>query len=663
MEKADGLSLVVSSNYQAAAGMVSLLSVLVLVCLFFYLNRYTGRKYFSTWTVGWMFYAGWLALGGVSGASPFLVMVRHWCVGVSAALLFWGSVKFLELPSRRMFFGLFVGFLLVWSAVGAYCLRNPLEVSAPIFVVIGLASLMTAFSFYQLRKHREYLGAGLLSFGFALWGFYLSACPFLASNKQVAGASMLIGTVLQLFIAVSMIVLVLEEARAANELILKQIRAFSLEREGVEAEMKRAEQEYQGLFDRAGLSDKLRVAYEELREAREQRLQQERFQALGQMSRGISHDINNALTPILGYSNLLLHGAGGVSGNALGYVRSIKTAGEKIARSVACIRDFYRKQDADNDLGLVELNAVAREVANEIRARAQESVGAGGREVIVEAELDGGMPQVKGKRHELQEALRELMLNSLDAMPEGGRAMVRTGFRLAKEVRLNEAPEDMAFVEVEDTGCGMDDKVKRRCLEPFFSTKENQGAKGLGLARVFGILQRHNGQIEIQSKPGGGTVMRLVFPVAGERSPRAAAAATPQPQKAQSLKILCLDDEPAILDVLALILKGAGHDVEISHNGEDGLEKFRVAKLFNDPFDVVITDLGMPGVDGHAVAKVVKEEGGGETPVIMLTGWGSIMEAEGNKPANVDTVLAKPPAVHELAAALQMVAGKVSARN
>ena len=112
--------------------------------------------------------------------------------------------------------------------------------------------------------------------------------------------------------------------------------------------------------------------------------------------------------------------------------------------------------------------------------------------------------------------------------------------------------------------------------------------------------------------------------------------------------------------MLGLILKGGGHKVETAGDGESGLEKFRAARLFNDPFDVVMTDLGMPVLDGHQVARAVKEESG--TPVIMLTGWGSIMEAEGSKPINVDMVLGKPPAVNELASALRMVV-RVNAKN
>ena len=297
----------------------------------------------------------------------------------------------------------------------------------------------------------------------------------------------------------------------------------------------------------------------------------------------------------------------------------------------------------------------------EMRTKAQESVRAGARQVFFAKELDGGLPQIMGRRSDVQEALRELLLNALEAMPEGGKVTLRTGFRVAKQVRLHEAPSDTAFVEVADTGTGMEEDVQRRCLEPFFTTKEQQGAKGLGLARVYGILQRHRGRIEIESTPGRGTMMRLVFPVTNDKTERTSAPVA-ETGGIPALKILCSDDEPAILDVVRLILKGGGHNVETAGDGASGLEKLRVARLFNEPFDVVLTDLGMPGLDGHQVAKMVKEESSG-TPVILLTGWGGIMEAEGNKPANVELVLGKPPTVKELGAALRMVAEKAWARN
>ncbi len=652
MHKVMGLIWAIPAEYLNSAAMVSLLSVLVLVGLFFYLNWYTGRKYFRIWTLGWMFYAVWLAIGpGLMNTSPLLVMLKHWCVGVSAALLFWGSIQFLKLPSRPLLFCLFIGFLLVWSYVGAYHLSDPLQIRAPIFGVIGLASLVTAFSFYRLRKHRQYLGAGLLSFGFALWGLYLGACPFFARTEQMIATGFLISAVLQLFIAVSMIILVLEEARAANDMMLNQIRAYQSKARAPEAQTPPEEPQYQGVFDRASLSEKLRLAYGDLRQAQEQGLQRERLQALAQMSRGIAHDINNALTPVLGYANLLLRDSGQLPDNVLNYVQAIKNGSEKIAQSVSAIRDFYRVRDGKDVLTPEDLNALAKEVLETNRPQWEEAARRRGVQIRFQTHLDPALPPVMGRKNELHETLGQLALNGIEAMPKDGTIALRTGVLPA----TGAVPAARVFVEISDTGAGMDDETRKRCLEPFFSTKGRQGAKGLGLSKAFGVMQRHGGQIEIESAKGRGTVMRLVFPPVQNNG---AETAVPAPAAAglPPLKILCIDDEPSILDVLRIIFTHAGHRVELASDGQKGIDRYRQARALNDPFDLVVTDLGMPGLDGQQLARLVKIESP-KTPVILLTGWGGIMQAEGNHPEHIDAILSKPPEVNELFTVLRKVAG------
>jgi len=203
---------------------------------------------------------------------------------------------------------------------------------------------------------------------------------------------------------------------------------------------------------------------------------------------------------------------------------------------------------------------------------------------------------------------------------------------------------------------GMDEDTRRRCLEPFFSTKNEQGAKGLGLSQVFGIVQRHQGHIEIESRPGKGTAMRLIFPALRSSSTEMlypTVKATPLPP----LRILCIDDESPILDVLKLVLKDGGHHVEVAGDGQSGLESFRAARSRSEPFDVVITDFGMPKMDGRRVAAFIKQESS-STPVILLTGWGGIMQAEGEQPEHIDAVLSKPPQINELINALHKVTGR-----
>jgi CheY-like chemotaxis protein len=200
-------------------------------------------------------------------------------------------------------------------------------------------------------------------------------------------------------------------------------------------------------------------------------------------------------------------------------------------------------------------------------------------------------------------------------------------------------------LEVCDTGMGMSEETRKRCLEPFFSTKGKHGT-GLGLAMVYGIVERHEGRIEIDSSIGKGTTMRMVFPVREQ----ARKAAEPQPQASgpmPSLKVLCIDDEPLLRDMLKQILENGGHNVEVADGGQAGLDLFRKARQGSEPFDVVITDLGMPYVDGNQVSKAVKGESA-RTPIIMLTGWGTIMKEDGDFPAQVDGVLCKPPKIAEL---------------
>lgn len=664
MVSAAKVNFAIPPDYLSAAMIVSLLSVLVLVGLFHYLNRYTGRKYFSIWTVGWIFYACWLGFGlwELGGNSSALAsMLKLWCIGLSASLLFWGSSAFLKLPSRPTVFYLFMGFLLVWSYLGAFHLKNHFQVYLPIFGVIGVASLITAFSFYRMRRNFEYLGAGLLSFGFALWGVYLGLSPFLGTNPQIASTGFLISAVLQLFIAVSMIILVLEEARAANELILSQIRSSPAEMLDIEAKILRMGAQEHGLLDHSEMDEKLRAAYEELRLAQEKSLQQERLQALSQMSRGIAHDINNALTPILGYASLILRGHPDLPENVKNYVQGIKNAGDKIAQSVACIRDFYRKEAGKEAKYSVDANKLVEEVVELSYTQWLDTQSLGGAQIAVKTEYGGGLPCIKASRGELREALSQLVLNAIQAMPDGGRLTLRT---YCEKPANSIAGVGHVVIEVADTGIGMDAETRKRCLEPFFSTKEKHGAKGLGLSKVFGIMQRHLGRIEIQSEPGKGTSMQLFVP---SDASAAKELETPVQESlfVQPLKILCIDDEAPVLDVLRIILQSAGHTVEAASNGHGALEAFRSAKARNESFDVVLTDLGMPKMDGRQVAKLIKAESSG-TPIIMLTGWGDIMKVEGNHPDLIDVVLSKPPQVNELFMAIRKLTAnstKLAARN
>jgi CheY-like chemotaxis protein len=199
----------------------------------------------------------------------------------------------------------------------------------------------------------------------------------------------------------------------------------------------------------------------------------------------------------------------------------------------------------------------------------------------------------------------------------------------------------------------MDPETRRRCLEPFFTTKGERGT-GMGLAMVYGMAQRHRAELEIDSTPGNGTTVRMVFPAAAqsaEETGRQLALGIP----VQPLRILIVDDDPLIIESLRETLRGDGHRVTAAEGGQAGIDAFEAARARGEAFELVITDLGMPYVDGRRVSATIKAASP-NTPVVLLTGWGQRLTTENQVPPHIDRVLNKPPRLRELRAALAELA-------
>jgi CheY-like chemotaxis protein/anti-sigma regulatory factor (Ser/Thr protein kinase) len=271
-------------------------------------------------------------------------------------------------------------------------------------------------------------------------------------------------------------------------------------------------------------------------------------------------------------------------------------------------------------------------------------------------DLAPDLPPIMAAESEIREALINLIFNAVDAMPEGGTLAIRTRVSGSSAGSPDGTGPRSAHVEVTDTGLGMDEATRRRCLEPFFTTKGERGT-GLGLAMVYGTMQRHSADIEIESVLGQGTTVRLSFAVpAAVAGTRASAVSYTVPA---ALRILVVDDDPLLLKSLRDALEAGGHEVVTAAGGQAGIDTFREACGEGKRFAVVITDLGMPYVDGRQVASAVKQASP-TTPVIMLTGWGQRMTDESDIPAHVDRVLSKPPKLRELSAALAQCCQAIS---
>jgi PAS domain S-box-containing protein len=391
----------------------------------------------------------------------------------------------------------------------------------------------------------------------------------------------------------------------------------------------------------------LQQAYDDLRQSQQTVMQQERLRALGQMASGIAHDINNAISPVALYTESLLEKEPSLSERARSYLETIKRAIEDVAHTVARMREFYRQRETQLVLTPVDVNQMVQQVLDLTRARWSDMPQQRG--VVIEAvtELAPGLPPILGIPSEVREALINLVFNAVDALPEGGTVTLRTRFAETPAGASGMSKRRVVQVEVADTGVGMDEETRRRCLEPFFTTKGERGT-GLGLAMVYGVLQRHNADIEIDSELQRGTTIRLSFPVPAVAPAEAESVAYAQPKR---LRMLVIDDDPILLKSLRDILEAEGHMVTVANHGQAGIDVFRAAMRKGEPFGLVMTDLGMPYVDGRKVASTVKEESP-TTPVIMLTGWGQRLVAEGEVPPHVDHILNKPPKLTELRTAL-----------
>lgn len=383
-------------------------------------------------------------------------------------------------------------------------------------------------------------------------------------------------------------------------------------------------------------------AYDDLRRTQATVLQQERLKALGQMASGITHDVNNALSPVVGYSDLLLKGEYGLNETGKRFLQHINTAGQDIAHIIARLREFYRKHEDTEMLQRLHLNKLLEQVVDMTQPRWRAIPQSNGVTIEVQTDFAPDVPALVGIESEIREAFINLILNAVDAMPKGGKITVRTSVLRRKSAGNSSAH---VAVDITDTGIGMDEETRKRCLEPFFSTKGKRGT-GLGLPMVYGVLQRHDGSIEIKSAPGEGTTFRLIFPVRDHLRAKVNGDEEIPPPSAP-LQILCIDDEPLLRELVKEMLERDGHKVKVSDSGQAGLDQFRLARERRQPFDVVITDLGMPYVDGRQVARTVKQESP-RTGVVMLTGWGALIKEDGSAPEQVDAVMSKPPRLREL---------------
>ncbi|MBX5490569.1 MAG: response regulator [Chloroflexi bacterium] len=357
-------------------------------------------------------------------------------------------------------------------------------------------------------------------------------------------------------------------------------------------------------------------------------LQTERLRVLGQLASGVAHDLNNTLAHVLGNLQLLLDRVSDPTLRA--ELERIQRDALDGAQTVRRLHSFARARDDRTDP--IDLAAVVREVVEMTRPRWEALAQEQGVHVQVLADL-APVPPVLGNAAELREVFVNLVYNALDAMPQGGTLRLTTAAR-----------DDAVVVTVADTGVGIPARVRSRIFDPFFTTKGPRGS-GLGLAVAYTIVSRHRGQIGVQSEEGQGTVFTVRLPQAAPApaaAPREGAGAAKvlapaqPPQARRGGRILAVDDEPDLAAMLARMLKVDGHEVQVCSRGAEAL-----ALLAREPFDLLLTDVSMPDMDGWEVARRAAALRPG-LPIGLVTGWGTQYEHLDLAALGIAFVLSKP---------------------
>jgi len=379
----------------------------------------------------------------------------------------------------------------------------------------------------------------------------------------------------------------------------------------------------------------LESALDELRQTQRQAIREERLHAFSEMAGGVVHDFNNVMMILMSLADLMGHEAPPGDSNFRSYVSTMQTVLQEASQIIARLHYFCRPRHDDDVFMPTDLKKLVEDAVRLAKPKWHNSARAEGRDIRLCIQLERVEP-FACNASEMREALFHLVLNAVDAMPQGG--------TLSVGLRQTEGGVEIC---VADTGVGMSEEVRVRCLDPFYSTKGETGT-GLGLAMVHGIVRRHAGEIEVASKPGEGSVFRLLLP----RDNAGAQAARPRQSLMMSrpLRILLAEDDDRLRGLITLQMESMGHIVESAADGNQALQKFH-----ESPFDLIFTDLSMPRLNGIALVEAARQIIA-EIPVIMLTGFGAMLLPDGERPPGVDILLSKPITRDNLAAAIAQVA-------
>ncbi len=361
----------------------------------------------------------------------------------------------------------------------------------------------------------------------------------------------------------------------------------------------------------------------------EQKIREEKLRALGSMAAGIAHDFNNLLMAILGNVELLKMKLKGTPYEKR--LNNIELCVNDGAKTIKRIQTFVKgkRGNVNGAERATYIAPVINEAIEFTKPLWKDNCQKKGIEISIKTNIPDDL-LVNISEYELREVIVNLLINAIDAMPNGGTITIN-GYRKKNQV----------IIEVSDTGVGMEADIKAHIFDPYFSTKDT-GSSGLGLSIVYGIISNAGGSIECHSEKGLGTKFEIYLPCASKRTNSGEEKSSSKNNGKRVLKILTIDDEIQIIELICLMLEKLGHKVKGCTDPQKALDL-----MSKEDFDLILTDLGMPSISGWDIAKAAKDINK-KTKVTLMTGWGASYKDEDLSNKGIDALLSKPFKMNDL---------------
>ena len=375
---------------------------------------------------------------------------------------------------------------------------------------------------------------------------------------------------------------------------------------------------------------------------REQEIHAQKMAALGELSFGVAHNVNNTLTGILGRAQLILRNSNDPAKIEAGLELIIKSA-EDGAHIIRRIQDFARQRPS-REFETITIGELLKDACEMTRPRWESRSEFAPLRFALHSDCNA---YVQGDPVELREVLVNMIYNAIDAMPSGGEVRVST-----------QESRERVVIHITDTGTGMTPEVKQRLFDPFFTTKGKAGT-GMGLAVSFGIIRRHEGSIEVESEPGRGTTFKISLPKVVPAALQSEAVGIPEvvPSTAEEkVRVMVVDDETHVREVLIEALEAEGCEVVSAQSGEIALALF---DQYEGKFDAVFTDIGMPSMNGWELVTEIRGRSK-SMPIAIISGWADAISLQTKNAVKADWVVAKPFDIDRISKIAQEIAQRRS---